>query len=304
MPNRTAHIAVAFAICSVMAVLVAGSPSDQFQSRLTSLEESTSVFAADLPLAIVRALHQGLGVPADFALHAMSLMGWGVGVLVLMAFSRTQMDAVLMLHPGAVMMVLAGAGFGAFGLVALFAAIRQAAMSRAMVDLPMMGLTMALAAATVPEFERLILPLGSVLFLTAPPVLLERQMLSYYLIVFLPALTVLALTAGFGRELLVRSVPDLSGPNLAIAAIAAPSLAWAAFAPRTRRLALALFILFAALSLSGREGLDWPVLAAAIAGASANRGRFGVWPEVMGAAATAMIAGFLGMGLTGLHSWF
>ncbi len=303
MPDRTLNVVMAFAICSIMAVLVTGSLGDLFALRLTSLEQGTGMLTADLPLAFVGMLHQGLGLPADSTLFAVSLIGWSLGILVLTAFPRTRMDAVLMLHPGAMMMVLAGAGFGAFGLVALFAAIRQAAMSRAMVDLPMMGITMALAAATVPEFERLILPLGSVLFLTAPTVLLERQMLSYYLIVFLPALTVLALTADLGPELLVRNAPDVSAPNLAISAIAAPSLVWAAFAPKTRRLALALFVLFAALSLSGRSGLDWPVLAAAIAGASAIRGRFGFWPEVIGAAATTVIAGFLGMGLTDLRSW-
>ncbi|MEM9284768.1 MAG: hypothetical protein AAGA39_02695 [Pseudomonadota bacterium] len=299
MPSVPLRLAAIFGIVSLAVVMFAASPGELRMLRAGSMEDGSLVFASDLPLIVASAIHRLSGLGSLPALMTVSIAGWALGAAVLSALPRTRKDAVLMLHPASVLMVTSGAGFGAFGLVALFAAIRHAASGRAMVDLPVLGLAMGLAALTVPEFERLILPLASVLFLTAPPVMLERQIFSYYLIVFLPALTILGLAAGLGRDLLARATPDLSGPNLAIAVIAVPSLLWAAGSRKTRRLALVLFILFAAMSLAGREGLDWPVLAAAIAGASAIRGRFGLIPEVIGAVATVLVAGFLTMGLTG-----
>ncbi|MEO1657422.1 MAG: hypothetical protein AAFR65_06845 [Pseudomonadota bacterium] len=303
MRDGTVRLAIVFSGLSLIALFLAGVPKELLVLRAGDLAEPAPAIASDLPLMLAAGLHHGMNLGDRAALLIVSITGWLIGTLILTKIPRTRKDAVLMLHPGSILMVAAGAGLGAFGLITLFASIRHAAMSRAMADLPVVGLAMALAALTVPEFERLVLPLASVLFLTAPPAMLQRQIFSYYLIVFLPALTILALAAGFGREFLGRSAPVFTGPNLAIAAIALPSLLWAAVAKQTRRLALALFILFVAMSLAGRDGFDWPVLAAAIAGASAIRGRFGPLPEVIGAFAAVLIVAFLAMGLTGPGSW-
>ncbi|MEM7739423.1 MAG: hypothetical protein AAF225_01320 [Pseudomonadota bacterium] len=282
MRDRQVLLAAIFTALGMVSLTQTNWFNGLLAARLASLGGDASFFASDIPLVIASLLP----VEPLIALRLTSIAGWICGTIFLLLFSRTRRDAVLMLHPAAVVMTAAGAGFGAFGLITLFGALRRAALSRAMVDLPMIGLAMALATLTVPEFERLILPLASVLFLIAPPAMLERQILSFYLIVFLPALTILGLAAGLGRDLLSPSPTETVTANMAIAAIAAPGLLWSSFAQPTRRFALVLLILFAVLSFTGRQGLDWPVLAAALAGSSAMRGRFGVLPETLGAVVT------------------
>ncbi|MEO1041274.1 MAG: hypothetical protein AAFX52_03200 [Pseudomonadota bacterium] len=297
MRDRPATLAVIFAGAATALLTQSNWFSDLTAMRLASLGDQSAPIASDLPLVIASVL----ALDPMVALRLTSIIGWVSGAVLLILFSTTRRDAVLMLHPAALVMTAVGAGFGAFGLITLFGAIRRTALSRAMVDLPMVGLAMAFATLTVPEFERLLLPLASVLFLIAPPAMLERQMLSFYLIVFLPALTVLGLSVGLGRDLVAPSAPANIEPTVAIAAIAAPGLLWTGIAKPTRRLALVFLFLFTVMSFTDRDGLDWPVLTAALASASALRGRFGVFPEALGAIATLGVMGLLADGMLDLR---
>nr|WP_233061363.1 glycosyltransferase [Parvularcula mediterranea] len=131
----------------------------------------------------------------------------------------------LLAHPAVGVAVFAGWGLPVLAVLLFFVTAQRVETARRPVSVPALGVALLLCALTVPDFGLVALAFASPLFFIAPKAMIDRHMLSFYLVALFPALIAMALGAllfglpgrggAVGPELITASLP-LSLTPLAI----------------------------------------------------------------------------------------
>lgn len=268
---RETGMAALGAAASVLVLELTGTAGALYSWRVAAGDGAASG-VLDLGLSLPRAL-AGPDRPLEALVMAGSILGW-VLCLPVLADRRGRPRFALLLHPAAIIMVAGGLGLAFLGLSALIVILYRMSREGRPGDVPLLGLALLLAAATVPRFELLFLAVVSPLFLLAPKDMLKRNMAAFYIIVLAPTLLLLTIAAGFGPQAMTGSDLPRPEPMFSIAApvtLAAPAAALAVAAPRLWRLAVVLGALVTAAFLGSGASLFWPVALAGLGGAFSAR---------------------------------
>lgn len=166
--------------------------ADIFSSRLAILEGVSGFTPGmDITMWLARMISSLPGVGDTVALSvATSLAVPTLGIISYTTaadrFGRLMRTCLVSTHPLTLALVLGGAGWTAVGLYVLWRAISILPRRRPHQGLAGSGLAIAFAWAAVPDFSAFLFPLAVTLFLCAPRHMLNRFMLSYYLVLFAP----------------------------------------------------------------------------------------------------------------------
>lgn len=203
------------------------------------------------------------------ALSVASIAGWALAPAILSVIPGARGKAILAAHPAALILAFGGMGLAASALLLVFVSIGTVAEDDRAETVPLLGITLLLAALCIPRFEAMALAFVSPLFLVAPRDMLARNMASFYVIALLPLTVAIGLGVHFFG--LPRPPAETIHPAAIIASIplsVAPLLlAMLAASQREGRQAAALAVICVGIFLAPGVNAVFAVLALSLAAA-------------------------------------
>jgi hypothetical protein len=258
-----------------------------FEARLLSYLTDQGV--PDLHLRLTALF--SLVIPAPLALGLLSYVAWAGCAAGSSRFAWLRPYRPLFFHPAAVMMTALGFGLAAAVLLLVFISFERVLALRTTAAVPGLGIAYLAAVLALPSSASLLLVLIAPLFALAPKIMLERYMVSFYLVVAMPAVTTALLLASLSPAPAPALVPTFEAGGLFPLLLLAPAMPLAAGSEAMKRLLFVLAVVTFGVLMTG--GLPGPfrLLTAALAASFALRDRVSPAAEI-GASAGVVVAAF------------
>ncbi|MCQ8185774.1 hypothetical protein [Parvularcula maris] len=285
---REGRLTAALAALSCAAIAV-GAPwwEAGFAERLAGYLTGAGV--PDIHLRLAGLLAHILPLPFSMAL--VSYAGWAVASAGASRLPWLRPYLPLFFHPAAVLMTAMGYGLAAVVLLLVFISFERVLALRTPAAVPGLGIAYLAGVLAVPSSASLLLVLIAPLFALAPRIMLERYMVSFYLVVAMPAVTAALLLASLSTAPAPALVPTFQAGGLFPLLLLAPAVPLAAGSEAMKRLLFVLGVVTFGILMTDSLSGPFRLLTAALAASFALRSRVSPMAEI-GSGAGVTLAAF------------